>query len=436
MATAAEFNWFADEWTNRAHVAEPSRTPGDERDDFERDRARIIHSVAFRNLQGKTQVFSTGRTADILRTRVTHSIEVSQIGRALAQRFKVPEALVEAACLGHDLGHPPFGHTGERILDHLMREHGGFEGNAQTFRIVTYLEQKHPDYEGLDLSRLVLLSLVKYPYRYRAKAGKYLYDIDYEREGKWLYSGTGQDLLTSRLKDAEPPRTLPCQLMDWADDIAYSVHDLEDGFAGGILHAGLLSSDEVIDSIHRSVQSAPVRWSAGPPDRTTVEAIIRPIAEELGPFGPTVPKDVVREFSRRWIDRFVTAGAVSGDRSSPYAFSLDVPEEIRIENQVLKAITFEYVIGDHRTAAAAFNGRGIVERLFTVLLENTKAEALHNRHLLFPRELRDPLRSYEGDATDTARFVCDYVAGLTEGRAVDLYSRLCEPSGPGAISLG
>lgn len=143
-----EFDWFAAQHVERAHVAETKQSPGDTRTDYERDRARIIHSVAFRNLQGKTQVFATGRTADILRTRVTHSIEVAQIDRALAQNCGVPEALVEAACLGHDLGHPPFGHTGEQVLNHVMEEHGDFEGNAQTFRIVTYLEQKHPRLRG------------------------------------------------------------------------------------------------------------------------------------------------------------------------------------------------------------------------------------------------------------------------------------------------
>lgn len=124
-----------------------------------------------------------------------------------------------------------------------------------------------------------------------------------------------------------------------------------------------------------------------------------------------------------------------GRGASPYDFSLDLPEDVRVENQVLKAITFEYVIRDHRTAATAFNGRRIVESLFKALLDNTKEAAHRDRYLLFPRELRKTLRSYEGDATDTARFVCDFVASLTEGHAIDPYSRLFEPSGPAAISI-
>jgi dGTPase len=308
-----------------------------------------------------------------------------------------------------------------------MAKHGGFEGNAQTFRIVTYLEQKHPDYEGLDLCRLTLLSLIKYPYRRKAKASKFIYETDFEREGQWLFDGTGQRLLTSYDKDKEPPRTLPCQLMDWADDIAYSVHDLEDGLAGGILHPGLWGTDEFIDAIYDSVKEAPIRWRSGPPDRAAIVALLQPMAAELGPYGPMVPKDVIREFSRRWIDRFATAGTVSGSGRSPFDFDFDVLEEVRLENQLLKAITFEYLIRDHRTAAATFRGKRVVRRVFEALLDNTEESAKDDRYLLFPRELREPLRSYEGDATDTARFVCDYVAGLTEGQAVGLYSRLFAP---------
>jgi dGTPase len=423
------FDWFAPEWTQRAHVDESARSENDKRDDFERDRSRIIHSVAFRKLQGKTQVFVTGPATDFLRTRVTHSIEVAQIGRALALRFGVPEGLVEAACLGHDLGHPPFGHTGEMVLNGLMSEFGGFEGNAQTFRIVTYLEQKSPDYEGLDLTRLTLLSLLKYPYARSAGYSKFLYDVDRGREEGWLFSGTGQGLSVN--KTPEPKRTLPCQLMDWADDIAYSVHDLEDGIAGGILQPRLWSTDDFIDAVCANVQIAPIRWKGSAPSRDQISAVIEPIAADLGTYGDIVPKDVIREFTRKWIDRFATAGDVAGGGTSPYECDLEIPEEIRVENQVLKAITFEYVIRDHRTAAAAFKGREIVTRLFDALLSNTRNAAGFDRYLLYPRELRKTLSSYDGDVSATARFVCDYLASFTEGQAMALYSRLFEPSGPG-----
>src|SRR5438270_1970431 len=179
MTNLREFDWESPVETQRAHVDDPSKSAADPRSPFERDRARIIHSVAFRRLQGKTQIFAPGGGVDFMRTRVTHSIEVAQIGRAVADRFSVPSSLVEAACLGHDLGHPPFGHTGEQALDDLMKEHRSqFEGNAQSFRIVTWLEQKSKDYEGLDLCRATLLALLKYPYRLAARYSKYLYDED------------------------------------------------------------------------------------------------------------------------------------------------------------------------------------------------------------------------------------------------------------------
>lgn len=248
----AEYDWMQERETERANIDEPAQSEGDPRSPFERDWARIIHSSAFRGLQGKTQIFALA-TADYLRTRVTHSIEVAQIGRALAQRFGVPPPLVEAACLGHDLGHPPFGHTGEAALDSVMDDHGGFEGNAQSFHIVTKLEQKHPDYDGLDLCRGTLLGLIKYPYR-RGADKKYLYGEDVATYGEWLYDGTGHGLLTDEV--ADPPRTIVAQLMDWADDIAYSIHDLEDGILSGYLQPATWRSDSFLRDVHSNSQCA------------------------------------------------------------------------------------------------------------------------------------------------------------------------------------
>lgn len=256
----ASYNWLAERETARANIAEPEQSEGDVRSPFERDWARIIHSVAFRRLQGKTQIFAPA-TADYLRTRVTHSIEVAQIGRGMADRFGLPTALVEAACLGHDLGHPPFGHTGEAALDTCMEDHGGYEGNAQSFHIVTKLEQKHPDYDGLDLCRETLLALVKYPYRRGAERGKYLYEEDVDVYGDWLYEGAGHELLTDQ--SDEDPRTIACQLMDWADDVAYSLHDLEDGIIAGYLQPATWRSDAFLEALHQSVQAAPIKWQDG-----------------------------------------------------------------------------------------------------------------------------------------------------------------------------
>lgn len=307
----SDFGFLSERETARYNVAEPARSEGDERSPFERDRSRIIHSAAFRNLQGKTQIFEP-HSADFMRTRLTHSIEVAQIGRGLAKRFGVPGSLVETACLAHDLGHPPFGHTGEAVLNERMEKHGGFEGNAQTFRILTRLEPKHKDYDGLDLCRASILAVLKYPYERneRTKDHKFLYLDDTRGDVTgWLYEGTDQELIDT--PNPRPPRTLPCQLMDWADDIAYSVHDLEDGIASGLLRPSTWDSDQFVGTIFKSVRDAPGVWvNEAPPEKDDVGAILEELVGDLARWEPEIPLEVIRELSRRFINDFVIAGDV------------------------------------------------------------------------------------------------------------------------------
>src|SRR5215470_5424178 len=213
------------------HTPEPAAAGPDRRSEFERDRARIIHSAAFRRLQGKTQVFGVYE-GDFFRTRLTHSLEVAQIAKGIALNLGADPDLVEAICLAHDLGHPPFGHTGEHVLHELMRDYGGFEGNAQTFRILTRLERKHSAYEGLNLTYQTLDGVLKYKRRIDATAiaaspkapvkGFYANDQDVVA-AVICATGTGDE------------RSFECQIMDVADDIAYSVHDLEDSLKAGLI---------------------------------------------------------------------------------------------------------------------------------------------------------------------------------------------------------
>jgi dGTPase len=431
--TLEGYDWWNDQEAARAWTPDPHKDARDPRSPFERDRARIIHSVGFRRLQGKTQIFAPS-SADFLRTRVTHSIEVAQIGRALAQRFRVDDSLVEAACLGHDLGHPPFGHTGEHVLAELMGEteehddYGSFEGNAQTFRLVTYLEEKAADYPGLDLCRATLHGLLKYPYTRGADHKKFLYDDDVDRYEGFLFEDRPGGFQTSYKPDADPPRSLPCQLMDWADDIAYSVHDLEDGIASGMLNPALWRNDWFLESVVGALAKAPgVRWKDGPPSAEVVEPVVRDLCDRLSDEEPPIPLDVIRDQMRHYIDKFATAGTLveTGDGSSLFDFKLDIPEEIRIENQILKSITFEYVIDDATTRRQAFKGQEILRRLFAALLENTQQSG-RDRLLLFPREQRPRLDTLS--EVEAARAVCDYLAGMTEGQALRLYAQLFEPS--------
>jgi dGTPase len=195
------------------------------RTDFERDRDRIIHSSAFRRLEGKTQVFSPGRD-DYYRSRLTHSIEVAQIGRTIARVLGLNESLTEAICLAHDLGHPPFGHTGEQVLDDLMADYGGFEHNAQTLRIVTLLEHPYPAFMGLNLMYETRLGLAKHRTRYRMPIDPSLVEVNCTLEG---------------------------QVADMADRIAYDCHDLEDGMRARLIDENQMGHIDIyVEGVQRA----------------------------------------------------------------------------------------------------------------------------------------------------------------------------------------
>ncbi|WP_198016816.1 dGTP triphosphohydrolase [Rubidibacter lacunae] len=422
MTILTDYNWDGDRETARRYP-EPAPDPVDRRSPYEHDRARIIHSVAFRRLQGKTQIFAPGQ-AEFLRTRVTHSIEVAQIGRSLAAIAGVPDSLVEAACLAHDLGLPPFGHAGEETLDRLMQSYGGFEGNAQTLRVIARLEEKSRTYPGLNLCRSTLLGVLKYPYRRNPHRNKFLYDEDLDDYADWLFAGTDAEPIATDSKKVLP-RSLVCQLMDWADDVAYSVHDMEDGLNSGFLLPSLPLRC-IVDLTWQRLQSY---YPSGLCclDRDRVGEILQELRDRL-----EQPDSTIREVMRYYINRFVTSIAVIATRKRPrslFDFRLEIPEAVRHECEAFKLLTLEFIICDERTSTLARKGREILTRLFHILFENASPCAGELRYVLFPRAVRPTLAAVADDEAIRARLVCDRLAGLTDGQALRLYNRLLESTG-------
>jgi dGTPase len=384
---------------------------------FERDRARVLHSAALRRLAAKTQVASPGAdaaadTVQSLRTRLTHSLECAQVGRELGKSLGCDPDLVEAACLSHDIGHPPFGHNGEYALDIVARGCGGFEGNAQSLRVLTRLEPKsfapggpplHGRSVGLNLTRAALDAAMKYPWSQaesvNGKFGVYDDDVDVAR---WVREG------------AEPGRTcFEAQVMDWSDDVAYSVHDLEDA-----LVAGHVDFVRLADPAERRLVAATAAKlycpDAAPAELEECFAAL--LAEPCWPDrydGTPRSLAALKNLTSTLIGRFCLAAEAAtreayGDRPlTRYAAELIVPRAQRMENALLKGITAHYVWISHEEIRAR------QRTLITELAEMMLAGA--------PGSLDPGFRNAFVDAEDDAarlRAVIDQIASLTDLSAI------------------
>jgi dGTPase len=398
---------FARESVKRAH--------NQERSAFQRDRARVLHSSALRRLAAKTQVVEVGQ-ADFPRTRLTHSLECAQIGRELGASLGCDPDLVDAACLAHDLGHPPFGHNGEFALAQVAARCGGFEGNAQSLRLLTRLEAKIPG-AGLNLTRATLDATLKYPWLASqaepptgAKYG--CYDEDSE--------------VFAWIRDGAPERQacLEAQVMDWADDVAYSVHDLEDG-----LHSGLIGLDQLRDPGERRRVAALTQSDYCVPASVALDELGEIFDGLLGqdfwpqrfdgePQTVAAVKNLTSELIGRFCDAALTATRQAGSTPlSRYAADLVVPGKQRLECALLKGVTAYYVMG--RTGAVASQAR---ER--QVLTELASALADRAPGALDPMFRAD----YESAGSDAARLrvVVDQVASLTDTSATAWHAKLCQ----------
>jgi dGTPase len=461
-----------DESATARWVAEPPKRAG--RSDFERDRARVLHSAALRRLAAKTQVVRA-TSADFPRTRLTHSLECAQIGRELGQEIGCDPDLVDAACLAHDIGHSPFGHNGEAALNELAAGIGGFEGNAQSLRLLTRLEPKVPG-AGLNLTRATLDATLKYPW-FGQPGTKYGVYPDDAEVFAWIRKGA-----------PERRRCLEAQVMDWADDVAYSVHDLEDGF-----HAGLITFKNLKSGTERTEVSR-TALDYCPGDVTEAELVevledllaldIWPAAYDGGPGTVAALKNLTSELIGRFCvaAQQATLAAAANPVSVPtpapardpapasaraaapprapaparapasapardpapavepppapvpisplshtspighsftrYAADLIVPRQQRLECALLKAITARYVMARAGVVAAQARER----ELLTELAYAVERGAPHTL---------DPLLrpAWNAAGTDAARrrVVVDQMASLTDVSAIAWHHRLCSP---------
>ena len=392
-----------------------SHSPRTERTDFERDRARVLHSAALRRLAAKTQVVGVGES-DFPRTRLTHSLECAQIGRELAAALGADPDLVDAACLAHDLGHPPFGHNGETVLAGVADKIGGFEGNAQSLRVLTRLEAKTfvddpggpARSAGLNLTRATLDAATKYPWPRRDDSPKFGVYADDRAVFEWL-----------RDKAPGDRRCIEAQIMDWADDVAYSVHDLEDGIHAGHVDPRALDDDdernEVValaeasyfsggtDPLHAAVDRLPrlAFWVSGFDGSMPALAALKRMTSEL-----------IARLTVATID--ATRAAAGSDALTRYAADLVVPVEVRAECAILKAVADRYVM--RRDEARRMQARQ----------REQLAELAAALQATAPDSLEPWLRGWWSAAPDDAarlRVIVDQIASLTDTSALAWWER-------------
>jgi dGTPase len=403
-----QHEWY-DEHDAERWVAEPVKRPG--RTAFARDRARVLHSAALRRLAAKTQVATAG-SDDFVRNRLTHSLEVAQIGRELAATLGCDPDIVDAACLSHDLGHPPFGHNGERALDQVAAEIGGFEGNAQTLRLLTRLESKTFDLEGrsvgLNLTRATLDAATKYPWPRRPEERKFgVYDDDLA-VFTWLRAGLGAR------------RCLEAQVMDFADDVAYSVHDVEDGIVAHHIDLAAVDAD-------RAPYWATVREmylpEATDPELDDCWARLR----SLGYWPSTRFDDSrrslagLKDLTSQLIGRFAAAAEqathAAFGRSSLIRYDADliVPAATRTEIGLLKGIGMHHVLESPERQARRATQRELLTELVEALWK------------VAPNYLDAPFQADFAEAPDDAarlRVIVDQVASLTDPSALAWHTQL------------
>ena len=394
-------------------VREDPVTKRADRDDFARDRARLVHSASLRRLSAKTQVVQPGDD-DFVRNRLTHSLEVAQIGREFGAALGCNADVVDTACLAHDLGHPPFGHNGELALDAIAADIGGFEGNAQTLRLLTRLEPKRVRADGrpagLNLTRATLDASTKYPWA-RGEGPT--------RTSKFgVYADDAPVFEWFRCDRASTQRCIEADVMDWSDDVAYSVHDVEDAITSGRLDLRRLRDSSDVDSV---LAVATGLYASDLGVEALGEALERVLASGAVPTaydGSRVDRAALKDMTSRLIGRFVLAVEVAtrerhgGGDLTRYDADLVVPDATRAECAVLKAVAAHFVMHAQERIDVMAGQREVVRDLVAAYVEDPVGR-------LDPDLLAD-WKAADGDAT-ALRVVIDQVASLTDVRALHLH---------------
>lgn len=348
----------------------------DERPHFERDRDRVIHCAAFRRLEYKTQVF-VNHEGDYYRTRLTHTLEVAQISKGIARRLKLNEDLAESIALAHDLGHTPFGHTGEETLDALMEDCGGFEHNLQSLRIVEELEERYPNFPGLNLTWET-------------------------REGLIKRSMPGKDRRREIPQEFQPERapTLEAQIIELADEIAYNNHDIDDG-----LEAGYLEDQELLEEVDlwkELTQRVLAKYPGISGKRLKYQTISHLIGHLIGDLVETTHMRL-GEHGIETLEDVRNAG-VNLIGFSPHT---------RVRNEALKSFLQRRLYTHYKVERMRLKARRVIQGLFEAYLHHPTLLPIRHQH----RADSEPLK----------RVICDYIAGMTDRFAIEEYRRLFDP---------
>jgi len=346
----------------------------DNRPAFERDRDRIIHCAAFRRLEYKTQVF-VNHEGDYYRTRLTHSLEVAQIGRAIARRLHLNEELTEALALAHDLGHTPFGHTGEEVLDRLMQGYGGFEHNLQSFRVVDELEERYPGFNGLNLSWEVREGIIKHASPYDAPS----------------------DTMVGFLPGIIP--SIEAQIINYADEIAYNNHDIDDGLKSGYISLEMLEKVGLWQQVSAAVRQ---KYPAIDDKRLVFQTISALIGLQIGDLCTTIASNIELFKIHSLEDLRLVNRAV-----------VHFSDDITIQNMDLKRFLFENLYRHYKVDKMRVKSETFITRLFET-------------YIRYPN-LLPPKYQARFEQNGLQRVVCDYIAGMTDRFALDEYKRLFEP---------